>query len=202
MARFGIGLPHRATGIARSRINARRDKGLQHRGDAELVVWAGMAPTLSKATSAALRTCCHLAETQASSYALQNYCAFVQALPNDRGIAITEFVRAQPRQDQLSDDRQWRHPSCTLTLPRAPASWRQSSIDCATSSMRSCQDGRIPRCTKCLRKQGCRLAKAEFVSLRERLKIAASVIEHGARIRVPLPTRCSERALFPCRCAQ
>lgn len=41
------------------------------------------------------------------------------------------------------------------------------------------------------------LAKAEFVSLRERLlKIGARVIEHVARIRVHLPTSCPERALF------
>jgi hypothetical protein len=41
------------------------------------------------------------------------------------------------------------------------------------------------------------LAKAEFVSIRERLlKIGARVIEHVARIRVHLPTSCPERALF------
>src|SRR5262249_35329804 len=41
------------------------------------------------------------------------------------------------------------------------------------------------------------LAKAEFVSIRERLlKIGARVIEHVARIRVHLPTCCPERALF------
>ena len=41
------------------------------------------------------------------------------------------------------------------------------------------------------------LAKAEFVSIRERLlKIGARVIEHLARIRVHLPTSCPERALF------
>jgi DDE family transposase len=41
------------------------------------------------------------------------------------------------------------------------------------------------------------LAKAEFVTIRERLlKIGARVIEHVARIRVHLPTSCPERALF------
>jgi hypothetical protein len=41
------------------------------------------------------------------------------------------------------------------------------------------------------------LAKAEFVSIRERLlKIGARVIEHVARIRVHLPTSCPEHALF------
>ena len=41
------------------------------------------------------------------------------------------------------------------------------------------------------------LAKAEFVSIRERLlKIGARVLERVARIRVHLPTSCPERALF------
>src|SRR5215468_1747504 len=41
------------------------------------------------------------------------------------------------------------------------------------------------------------LAKAEFVSIRERLlKIGARVIEHAARIRVHLPTSCPEQAVF------
>jgi hypothetical protein len=41
------------------------------------------------------------------------------------------------------------------------------------------------------------LAKAEFTTLRERLiKIGARVIEHIARIRIQLPTSCSEGALF------
>ena len=41
------------------------------------------------------------------------------------------------------------------------------------------------------------LAKAEFVSIRERLlKIGARVIEHVARIRVHLPTSCPECTLF------
>jgi hypothetical protein len=41
------------------------------------------------------------------------------------------------------------------------------------------------------------LAKAEFVTIRERLlKIGARVIEHVARIRIHLPTSCPEQALF------
>ena len=41
------------------------------------------------------------------------------------------------------------------------------------------------------------LAKAEFATIRERLvKIAARVIEHGARIRIQLPTSCPDGALF------
>jgi len=41
------------------------------------------------------------------------------------------------------------------------------------------------------------LAKAEFSTLRETLmKIAARIIEHIARIRVHLPTSCTERELF------
>ena len=41
------------------------------------------------------------------------------------------------------------------------------------------------------------LAKAEFTTVRERLfKIGARVIEHAARIRIHLPTSCSEAALF------
>jgi Transposase DDE domain group 1 len=41
------------------------------------------------------------------------------------------------------------------------------------------------------------LANCEFATLRERLiKIGARVIEHIARIRVQLPTSCSEGALF------
>ncbi len=41
------------------------------------------------------------------------------------------------------------------------------------------------------------LAKAEFATIRERLiKVAARVIEHIARIRIQLPTSCSEGALF------
>jgi len=40
------------------------------------------------------------------------------------------------------------------------------------------------------------LAKAEFATIRERLiKIGARVIAH-TRIRIQLPTSCSERALF------
>jgi hypothetical protein len=41
------------------------------------------------------------------------------------------------------------------------------------------------------------LAKAEFATIRERLiKIGARVIEHAARIRIELPTSCTEGALF------
>jgi hypothetical protein len=41
------------------------------------------------------------------------------------------------------------------------------------------------------------LAKAEFATIRERLiKIGARIIEHGARIRIQLPTSCPEGALF------
>jgi Transposase DDE domain group 1 len=41
------------------------------------------------------------------------------------------------------------------------------------------------------------LAKAEFATIRERLiKIGARVIEHIARIRIHLPTSCSQQALF------
>ena len=41
------------------------------------------------------------------------------------------------------------------------------------------------------------LAKAEFTTLREKLfKIGARVIEHAARIRIHLPTSCTEAALF------
>jgi hypothetical protein len=41
------------------------------------------------------------------------------------------------------------------------------------------------------------LATAEFATVRDRLiKIGARVIEHIARIRVNLPSSCSERALF------
>ena len=41
------------------------------------------------------------------------------------------------------------------------------------------------------------LAKAEFVTIRERLiKIGARVIEHAARIRIQLPTSFPEGALF------
>jgi len=41
------------------------------------------------------------------------------------------------------------------------------------------------------------LATAEFATIRERLiKIGARVIEYIARIRVQLPTSCSEGALF------
>jgi DDE family transposase len=45
--------------------------------------------------------------------------------------------------------------------------------------------------------QTSQLATAEFATIRERLiKIGARVIEHIARIRIQLPTSCSERALF------
>jgi hypothetical protein len=41
------------------------------------------------------------------------------------------------------------------------------------------------------------LARAEFQTIRDRLiKIGARVIEHIARIRIHLPTSCTERVLF------
>jgi hypothetical protein len=41
------------------------------------------------------------------------------------------------------------------------------------------------------------LAKAEFATIRERLiKISARVMEHFVRIRIELPTSCTQRALF------
>ena len=44
---------------------------------------------------------------------------------------------------------------------------------------------------------GSALAKAEFTTLREKLfKIGARVIEHGQRIRIHLPTSCTQAVLF------
>jgi hypothetical protein len=41
------------------------------------------------------------------------------------------------------------------------------------------------------------LAKAEFVTIRERLfKIGARIIEHAVRMRIHLPTNCPEGPLF------
>jgi hypothetical protein len=41
------------------------------------------------------------------------------------------------------------------------------------------------------------LARAEFQTIRDRLiKIGARVVEHIARIRIHLPTSCTERMLF------